>query len=119
MEAEEIKPDLQANNRNPDGTFKPGFSGNPAGKPVGSKAFTTKIRQALEKIVEGKDYSYEEAFIKSVLKNAIVKGDPATQRLIWNYLDGLPKATLDIGADKDSLAELTAFFKSVGIKKDD
>ena len=71
-------------------TFVKGQSGNPAGKPVGTKSFTTKVRIALEKIAEGKDYSYEEAFIKSILKNAIVEGDPATQRLIWNYLDGMP-----------------------------
>lgn len=28
-------PDVQENNRNPDGTFKPGISGNPAGRPKG------------------------------------------------------------------------------------
>ena len=65
-------------------------SPNPEGRPVGSKNFTTKVREALETIAEGKDYTYEAAFIKSILKKAIVDGDASTQRLIWNYLDGLP-----------------------------
>ena len=71
-------------------TFVKGQSGNPAGKPKGTRSFTTKVREALEKIADGKDYSYEEAFIKSILKKAIVDGDSSTQKLIWNYLDGLP-----------------------------
>lgn len=63
---------------------------NRDGRPVGTKNFTTKVRQALEKIAEGKNYTYEEAFIKSILKKAIVDGDSQIMRLIWNYLDGMP-----------------------------
>lgn len=63
---------------------------NREGRPVGTKNFTTKVREALEKIAEGKDYTYEEAFIKAIMKKAIVEGDASTQRLIWNYLDGMP-----------------------------
>jgi hypothetical protein len=66
------------------------------GKEKGSKSFTTKVKEALEKIAEGKDYTYEEAFIKSILKKGIVDGDSATQRLIWNYLDGMPRQRTDI-----------------------
>ena len=41
--------------------------GNPGGgRPAGTRSFTTKVREALEKIAEGKDYTYEEAFIKSI-----------------------------------------------------
>lgn len=76
-------------------TFVKGQSGNPEGRPVGAKNFTTKVREALEKIADGKDYTYEEAFIKSILKKGIVDGDSGTQRLIWNYLDGLPAQRFD------------------------
>lgn len=76
--------------QNPPNQFQPGVSGNPAGRPKGSRSFTTKVREALEKIADGKDYTYEEAFIKSILKKAIVDGDSTIQRLIWNYLDGMP-----------------------------
>jgi vacuolar-type H+-ATPase subunit E/Vma4 len=85
--------------RNPDGTIKSGVL-NPNGRPKGARSFTTKVREALEKIAEGKDYSYEEALIKSIMKNAIVDGDQATQRLIWNYLDGMPAQDITSGGEK-------------------
>ncbi|MCK9393588.1 hypothetical protein M0Q03_02175 [bacterium] len=72
---------------------------NREGRPPASKNFTTKVREALEKIAEGKDYTYEEAFIKSILKKAIVDGDATTQKLIWNYLDGMPMQKTDITTD--------------------
>ena len=75
--------------------FVKGQSGNPEGRPPGIKNFTTKVKEALEKIAEGKDYTYEEAFIKSILKKAIVDGDTGTQRLVWNYLDGMPKQQVE------------------------
>jgi len=75
--------------------FPRGVSGNPSGRPVGTKNLTTKVREALEKIAEGEDYTYEEAFIKSILKKAILDGDTSTQRLIWNYLDGMPTQKIE------------------------
>lgn len=80
--------------------FQPGQSGNPAGRPVGTRNFTTKVREALEKIAEGKDYTYEEAFVKSILKKAIIDQDPAIMRLIWNYLDGMPAQDITTGGEK-------------------
>ena len=80
--------------------FVKGQSGNPAGKPKGAKSFTSKVKEALIKIAEGKDYSYEEALVKSILKKAIIDGDSASQKLIWNYLDGMPTQRQEItGAD--------------------
>src|SRR3990167_3499901 len=75
--------------------FQPGQSGNPAGRPKGARSFTTKVREALMKIADGKDYTNEAAFIRSILKKAIEEGDASTQKLIWNYLDGLPHQTVD------------------------
>ncbi len=72
---------------------------NREGRPVGARSFTTKVKEALEKIADGKDYTYEEAFIKSILKKAIVDSDASTQRLIWNYLDGMPQQKTDITSD--------------------
>jgi len=72
---------------------------NREGRPQGSKNFTTKVREALEKIAEGEDYTYEEAFIKSILKKAIVDGDSSIQRLIWNYLDGMPTQKNELSGD--------------------
>ena len=80
--------------RNPDGTIKSGVL-NPAGKPAGVRHFTTKVKEALEKIADGKEYTYEEALVKSVLKKAIVDQDPRMIKLIWNYLDGMPKQDIE------------------------
>lgn len=76
--------------------FKPGVSGNPAGKPKGKRNFTTRIRESLEKIAEGQGFTYEEALVKTVLHKAIVEKDPNMIRLIWNYLDGMPHQTTDM-----------------------
>lgn len=90
--------------------WEPGQSGNPAGRPPGARNFTTKVREALEKIAEGKDYTYEEAFIKSILKKGIVDGDASTQRLIWNYLDGMPQQKTDITTNGESLQPVLVKF---------
>lgn len=77
-------------------TWKPGQSGNPAGKPPGAKNFTTKVREALEKIADGEqDTTNEQLFIKAILEKAIVQKDPSIQRLMWNYLDGMPSQHID------------------------
>ena len=83
--------------RNPDGTIKSGVL-NPNGKPVGTRSFTTKVREALEKIAEGKDYTYEEAFIKAILKKSIVDQDVGMMRTVWEQLDGKPLQRIS-GAD--------------------
>lgn len=87
---------------NPDWTK--GVSGNPNGRPVGAKNFTTKVREALEALSEGKDISYEKQLIQSILDNAIVKKDITAQKLIWNYLDGMPQQRTELsGADGQPL----------------
>jgi len=70
--------------------FQPGQSGNPNGRPKGSRSFTTKVKEALEKIAEGKEYTYEEAFIKAILKKAIVDQDTGMMKTVWEQLDGKP-----------------------------
>ena len=81
--------------RLPNGQFPPGVSGNPDGKPPGTKSFTTKVREALTvlsktKGEDGEPMSYEAALIKTVLKMAIVDERSEIVKLIWNYLDGMP-----------------------------
>ena len=90
---------------NPDTLSPPwekGESGNPEGRPKGSKNFTTKVREALEKISEGGADTAEVALIKAILKNAIDKGDVTAQKMIWSYLDGMPtqKTDLTSGGEK-------------------
>lgn len=114
--------DLMANEGNLT-PFPPGVSGNPAGKPKGTKNFTTLVREALAKLATDKDgkpmnESYEALLIKRILNKAISEGNPRMIELLWNYLDGKPPQKLDLGVDKESLADLTDFFRAMGQKKD-
>jgi len=90
MEEDGNKAELTGPKQNASHLFQPGVSGNPAGRPVGSRSFTTKVKEALEKIADGKDYTYEEAFIKAIMKKAIVDQDTSMMRTVWEQLDGKP-----------------------------
>ena len=91
------------------GLFQEGNPGGP-GRPAGSRSFTTKVKEALEKIAEGKDYTYEEAFIKTILKKGIVDGDTSMIRTIWEQLDGKPLQKTDITTGGESLNKVLVEF---------
>jgi hypothetical protein len=63
---------LQGGDRNPDGTFKKGVSGNPAGKKLGCLDFKTQFFDALEKMSQESgvesDIIYKEIFQQGILK---------------------------------------------------
>jgi hypothetical protein len=102
--------------------FKPGQSGNPAGKPSGTLSLTSIIKRKLAEIYDSPvNKEAKKATIElladQIIKNGIENGSERTQEKIWAYLDGHPKTTIDIGADKDSLGELTDFFRAVAKQK--
>jgi hypothetical protein len=72
-----------------------GVSGNPDGRPKGSISITTELKKELEKIPEGQRMTYLEAFIKKVLKKAIVDEDPQMMKTLWSYIDGMPKQAVE------------------------
>ncbi len=92
--------------RNPDGTFPPGVSGNPGGRPKGAVSITAAVRAALKEYPLGKDgkplsKTHLEFIVSKILKKASVEGDQATLKMVWNYIDGLPKQTIKVGNDGD------------------
>ncbi|MEJ7578653.1 MAG: DUF5681 domain-containing protein [Pyrinomonadaceae bacterium] len=75
--------------------FKPGQSGNPAGRPK-SITLSEAIRlQLAKKVSEGSDYTYAEA-IAQVLCVAAVKGNVNAAREIADRTEGKPKQVLDL-----------------------
>ena len=79
--------------------WKPGQSGNPAGRPKGVKNLTTVVMEALRsKTIKVKDkntgeiteMSGEQGFAEAVLENALKKKDRETLRMIWEHSDGKP-----------------------------
>jgi hypothetical protein len=107
--------------------FKKGTSGNPAGRPKGSVSITEAIKRKLEEVFIPPGTTDEErnkikrthleAIVDTVMENALILKDPRTIKDVWNYIDGLPKATIEVGGDKESLETLTEYFKSVAKKK--
>ena len=73
--------------RNPDGTFKLGFSGNPAGKPPGTLSIKDLVRQHLRDNPNDLR-EFVEHFIK---KN---------KELAWQMLEGRPPQDITSGGEK-------------------
>jgi hypothetical protein len=80
-------------------------SGNPHGRPHKGESLTDLFREFLRgteqiEIGKGKDKRVEqvtrrEMFMRAVFKTA-VRGNVAAQRLVWNYMDGLPPWNIGI-----------------------
>lgn len=81
-ELETENPEKQEENRNPDGTFKEGVSGNPKGRPRG-KTIKEMVRNWLEDNPEDM-----KAFVSHFVKN--------NKDLAWQMLEGRPSQQTDV-----------------------
>lgn len=84
------------------GRLLPGVVLNPNGRPKGARSFTTKVREALERLAEGKGETAEALLIKSLIHKAVVKQDVLMIKTIWEQLDGKPlqRVAADVHLDK-------------------
>jgi hypothetical protein len=85
-----MEPDNAGSNRNEDGTFKKGMTGNPNGRPK-----TISIKDAIRKRLEAHPEEVEEIVKHFVEKN---------RELMWTMLEGSPKQTSEV---KSSIVKLT------------
>lgn len=96
--------------RKHDTRWKKGQSGNPKGKPKGSFSLVSILRRELQKISRDlpkeQRKSYAEALIRKMLHKGIIEGNEQTQKLIMNYVDGMPKQTIETPGLTETLAEL-------------
>lgn len=70
-----------------------------SGKPKGARQLTTLVKEALTRIAKnegGEEIKYEEALIRKILHKAIVEGDTAMIKLMWNYIDGMPTQFIEV-----------------------
>lgn len=67
---------------------------NPNGRPAG-KTITELLRKELLDIPEGEKESKAASFVEKLLLQAIDEGDKATQKLIMNYIDGMPQQSIE------------------------
>ncbi len=68
--------------RDEKGRFLPGVSGNPAGKPKGSRHMTTLLEEAIKKVAEDTGEPEDVAIIKKVIEKA-KQGDMKAIEHIW------------------------------------
>ncbi len=93
---EDNAPDKQVAIRDDQGKFVPGVSGNPNGRPPKGHSITDTIRAMMDEKPEIK-----RALGQKVLQMAL-EGDGAALRLIWSYIDGMPKQTTELTGDPDN-----------------
>jgi len=87
--------------RNPDGTFPPGVSGNPKGKPPGSISIVAILKRKLEECPPDTDKkTYAEFIVEAMMKNALKENDRRSLRDIIEYVDGMPKQTVGLDVDE-------------------
>lgn len=87
--------------------FAPGVSGNPAGKPKGTKHLTSLLFEALQKQAkEGK--TYQDLLVERILNDAIIKGKGDLIKLAWNYIDGMPEQGVDITSGGEKIEAPTS-----------
>lgn len=68
--------------------FKPGESGNPAGRPVGARSYATLYREALIKLAKANNKTAEE-LEEEILSKALVSARAGDYRFYKDLLDRL------------------------------
>lgn len=110
------KPEEQEETRDGRGRFKPGMSGNPGGRP-NEISITRIVRKALDEIPVGENKTYAALIVEGILRDA-KRGDAVMRKLVWNYMDGMPKNSIDFTGDKETLEMLTNILKGAANKDD-
>lgn len=90
MSGESIPQNQEETGRNPDGTYKPGFSGNPGGRPLGSLSLVNIIKTELEKETGEIDKKSQAHRIVEKMIEKAMGGDEKVFKIIMNYIEGMP-----------------------------
>ena len=90
--------------------FEKGQSGNPKGKPKGSKSFKTILSELLDKKVKNPtiksaaeiqemfpdgDLTYKQAMAVRMIAQAVINPESKSAERIMNRVEGLPKQTIE------------------------
>lgn len=83
--------------------WKKGVSGNPIGRPKAlckaKLSITNELINKLQEKPDGQSETYLELLIKRIIKQGIGEGDTQIIKLIWSYLEGLPKQSVDVNQE--------------------
>lgn len=89
--------DIKGLKRDENGRFIPGTCGG-NGRPKGSVSLLEILKAQLKKKPKGERRTYAQLIIQKILEQAI-RGNETQIRLIWNYLHGLPKESIESSGD--------------------
>jgi hypothetical protein len=95
--------------RDEKGRILPGCTLNPNGRPKKECSLTNMMREHLNNIPKGERKTNKQILVEKVFKLA-VKGDISAIKLMWNYLEGMPKQSVEVGtpiSQNSILAALT------------
>jgi hypothetical protein len=99
-------PEKQEIKRRQNGTFAPGVTGNPGGRPKGSVSLKRLLTERLADCPSGSDKTWAQAIVEATIRD-VLKGDGQARKLVWEYIDGSPKQSVSI--EDDPLIEISAF----------
>jgi len=92
--------------------------GNPGGgRPKGSVSITGEIKKKLQEAA-GNGKTYLDLVIQKIIDKAIKDGDTATLRIMWSYIDGMPKQSTDITSNGKTVFLPAELIKKHGITSD-
>ena len=105
--------------RDEKGRLLPGNTANPAGRPVGSVSIISAIARKLHTTYYDENNktkrTYLEAMLGVILDDAIATKNSKPLLDLIPYFDQKQSFRIDVGADKESIEELTSFFQSIGM----
>ena len=78
--------------------WKPGESGNPAGKPEGAVSLTTAIKKRLKELSPDQKRTALDWLADNIIQDALDSNNKMRQ-LIWNYVYGMPKQSIEVGGE--------------------
>ena len=88
------QPEITGENRNPDGTFKKGVSGNPNGRPKDSFSLVAMLKKKLQELEPINKKTYAELFINNIVNLAILDKNDSQIKNIMQYVEGMPKQVI-------------------------
>ena len=71
-------------------SFKKGNNANPKGRPKKGYSITEMMKEMLDS-----EPDLKKAIGQQIAKKAL-QGDQSAVRMLWNYMDGLPRESLDL-----------------------
>jgi hypothetical protein len=82
--------------RDNQGRFIKGHSGNPDGRPEGAYSLLSILKAKLKECPDGmSEKSYGHLIIERMLAQSIKDGNEQMTKLIWSYIEGMPRQALD------------------------